>query len=89
MQAILLDISTGALVPSTNPVIPENGDVRTLFDKDICPRGTISSTLILDPCKGCPLKGLCPSDDCGMHLYELDELEENYTPFTDWLQDTL
>lgn len=89
MQAILLDIFTGALVPSTNPVIPENGDVRTLFDNDICPRGTISSTLTLDPCKGCPLKGHCPSDDCGMKLYDLDEQEENYTPFTDWLQDAL
>lgn len=89
MQAILLDITTGALVPSTNPVIHENGDVRALFDKDICPRGTISSTLTLAPCKGCPLRGLCPSDDCGMKLYDLDEQEENYTPFTDWLQDTL
>lgn len=89
MQAILLDITTGALVPSTNPVIPVQGDVRTLFDIDICPRGTISSTLTLDPCKGCPLRGLCPSDDCGMKLYDLDEQEENYTPFTDWLQDTL
>lgn len=89
MQAILLDITTGALVPSTNPVIHENGDVRALFDKDICPRGTISSTLTLDPCKGCPLRGLCPSDDCGMKLYDLDEQEENYTPFTDWLQDAL
>lgn len=89
MQAILINISTGALVPSASPVIPVQGDVRTLFDKDICPRGTISSTLTLDPCKGCPLKGLCPSDDCGMKLYDVDEPEENYTPFTDWLQDTL
>lgn len=89
MQAILINISTGALVPSASPVIPAQGDVRTLFDKDICPRGTISSTLTLDPCKGCPLKGLCPSDDCGMKLYDVDEPEENYTPFTDWLHDTL
>ena len=89
MQAILLDISTGKLVPSTSPVMPAQGDVRSLFDKDICPRGTISSTLTLDPCKGCPLKGLCPSDDCGMKLYDVDEPEENYTPFTDWLQETL
>lgn len=89
MQAILFDISTGARVPSTNPVIPEKEDVRTLSENDICPRGTINSTLALDPCKECPLRGLCPSDDCGMKLYALDEQEENYTPFTDWLQDTL
>ena len=89
MQAILLDITTGALVPSTNPVIREKGDERTLSETDICPRGTISSTLTQDPCKGCPLRGLCPSDDCGMKLYDLDEQEENNTPFTDWLQDTL
>ena len=89
MQAILLDITTGKLVPSASSVIPVYGDVRILSDKDICPRGTISSTLTLDPCKGCPLKGLCPSDDCGMKLYDVDEPEENYTPFTDWLQETL
>ena len=89
MQAILLDITTGALVPSTNPVIQEREDVRTLSENDICPRGTINSTLALDPCKECPLWGLCPSDDCGMKLYDTDEQEENYTPFTDWLQDTL
>lgn len=89
MQAILINISTGALVSSASPVIPEKEDVRTLSDRDICPRGTIGSTLTLDPCKGCPLKGICPSDDCGMKLYDVDESEENYTPFTDWLQDTL
>lgn len=89
MQAILLDISTGAKVPSTNPVILVQRDVRTLSENDIYPRGTINSTLTLDPCKECPLKGICPSDDCGMHLYELDEPEENYTPFSDWLYDTL
>ena len=89
MQAIQLDLFTGKLVPSTSPVIHEKEDVRTLSDNDICPRGTINSTLNLDPCKGCPLRGLCPSDDCGMKLYDIDEPEENYTPFTDWLQDTL
>lgn len=89
MQAIQLDIFTGNLVPITSPVIAEKEDVRTLSDKDICPRGTISSTLTLDPCKGCPLAGLCSSDDCGMHLYELDEKEQNYTPFEDWLSEPL
>ena len=89
MQAILIDFTTGAHMPSTNPVIPEKEDVRTLSENDICPRGTINSTLALDPCKECPLQGLCPSDDCGMKLYDIDEQEENYTPFTDWLQDTL
>lgn len=89
MQAILLDFTTGAQVQSTNPVIPVNGDARTLSDNDICPRGTINSTLIQDPCKGCPLRGLCPSDDCGMHLYDLDDQEENYMPFEDWLSEPL
>ena len=89
MQAILLDITTVAMVQSTNPVTPEKEDVRTLSENDICPRGTINSTLALDPCKECPLRGLCPSDDCGMKLYDIDEQEENYTSFTDWLQDTL
>lgn len=89
MQAILLDITTGAMVPSTNPVIHEKEDVRTLSENDICPRGTINSTLALDPCKECPLRGLCPNDDCGMKLYDIDEQEENYSSFTDWLQDTL
>lgn len=60
MQAILINISTGALVPSASPVIPAQGDVRTLFDKDICPRGTISSTLTLDPLQGVSLEGTLP-----------------------------
>lgn len=89
MQAIQLDLFTGARVPSTNPVIHEKEDVRTLSESDICPRSTINSTLTLDPCKGCPLRGLCSSDDCAMHLYELDEEEENYTPFEDWLSEPL
>lgn len=89
MQAIQLDLFTGARVPSTNPVIHEKEDVRTLSESDICPRSTINSTLTLDPCKGCPLRGLCPSDDCAMHLYELDDEEENYTPFEDWLSEPL
>lgn len=89
MQAILLDLFTGKLVPSTSPVMREKEDVRTSSVNDICPRGTISSTLNLDPCRGCPLRGLCPSDDCGMKLYELDDEEENYTPFEDWLSEPL
>lgn len=89
MQAIQLDLFTGALVLSTNPVIREKEDVRTSSVSDICPRGTISSTLTLDPCKWCPEWGLCPSDDCGMKLYELDDEEENYTPFEDWLSEPL
>ena len=89
MQAIILNISTGAQVLSTNPVIHEKEDVHTLSDNDICPRGTISSTLPLDPCKGCPLRGLCPSDDCGMKLYDIDDSEENYMPFEDWLSEPL
>ena len=89
MQSIQLDIFTGALVLGASPVIPEKEDVRTLSDNDICPRGTISSTLPLDPCKGCPLSGLCPSDDCGMKLYDIDEQEENYMPFEEWLSEPL
>lgn len=89
MQAILLDLFTGKLVPSTSPVMPEKEDVRTSSVNDICPRGTISSTLTLDPCRGCPLRGLCPSDDCGMKLYELEDEEVNYTPFEDWLSEPL
>lgn len=89
MQAILLDLFTGKLVPSASPVMPEREDVRTSSVSDICPRDTINSTLTLDPCKGCPLRGLCPSDDCGMKLYELDDEEQNYTPFEDWLSEPL
>lgn len=89
MQAIQLDLFTGALVLSTNPVIREKEDVRTSSVSDICPRGTISSTLTLDPCRRCPEWGLCSSDDCGMKLYELDDKEENYTPFEDWLSEPL
>lgn len=88
MQAIQLDIFTGALVQSASPVMQGIEDVNTSSVNDICPRGTINSTLSLDPCKGCPLRGLCPSDDCGMHLFELDDKEENYTPFEDWLTET-
>lgn len=89
MQANQLDIFTGALVQSVSPVMQGKKDVSTSSVNDICPRGTISSTLSLDPCKGCPLRGLCPSDDCGMHLFELDDEEENYTSFEDWLTETL
>ena len=89
MQAIQLDIFTGARVPSTNPVIQEKEDVLTSSVRDICPRGTINSTLPQDPCKGCPLRGLCPSDDCGMKLYDLDDEEKNYMPFEDWLSEPL
>lgn len=89
MQAILLNLFTGALVPSTAPVIREKEEERISSVSDICPRDTISSTLTLDPCKGCPLQGICPSDDCGMKLYELDDEEQNYTPFDDWLSETL
>lgn len=89
MQAIQLDLFTGKLVPSTSPVMREKEEEGTSSVNDICPRGTISSTLTLDPCKGCPLRGLCPSDDCGMKLYELDDEEVNYTPFEDWLSEPL
>lgn len=89
MQAIQLDLFTGKLVPSASPVIREKEEERSSSVNDICPRGTISSTLTLDPCRGCPLRGLCPSDDCAMHLYELDDQEENYTPFEDWLSEPL
>lgn len=89
MQAIELNLFTGKLVPSTSPVIPEKEDVRTSSVSDTCPSGIIDTTLTLDPCRGCPLLGLCPSDDCAMHLYELDDEEENYTPFEDWLSEPL
>lgn len=89
MQAIQLDLFTGKLVPSTSPVMREKEDVCTSSVSYICPRGTINSTLTLDPCKGCPLQGICPSDDCGMKLYELDDEEEYYTPFEDWLSEPL
>ena len=28
--------------------------------------------VLLTPCKDCPYHGLCDSDDCAMHLFDLD-----------------
>lgn len=30
---------------------------------------------VLNPCKGCPFRGLCDSDDCAMKLYDIDQPE--------------
>lgn len=26
----------------------------------------------IDPCRACPMAGLCDSSECGMHLFKLD-----------------
>ena len=26
----------------------------------------------IDPCRACPMAGLCDSSECGMHLFSLD-----------------
>lgn len=31
-----------------------------------------SCGVVLDPCKSCPLSGLCDPDDCGRHAFPLD-----------------
>lgn len=62
---------------------------QTEINLGVCPRNEVNSTMNLDPCKGCPLKGICADDDCGMKLYDIDVPEQEYYPFEEWLSDPL
>lgn len=78
MKAIQLDLFSGERVTTTAPAADLGG---------ACPRGEVDGTLILNPCKACPLRGLCASDDCGMKLFPLDQDEPLTGTMEDWLSD--
>lgn len=91
MKAIQLDLFTGRQVMASEPSTEtlKTSSINSTTNWESCPRGTISSTMTLDPCKGCPLKEVCSPDDCGMKLYETDDPEENYESFEEWLSEPL
>lgn len=80
MKAIQLDLFSGVQIPTTDKTEGETG---------ACPRGEVSGTLMLDPCKACPLKEWCSSDDCGMKLYPLDQDKPLTGTMEDWVTDWL
>lgn len=91
MKAIQIDLFSGRPAMATEPSTEPKKESRStrVTNWESCPRGTISSTMTLDPCKGCPLKEVCSPDDCGMKLYETDDPEENYESFEEWLSEPL
>lgn len=91
MTAIQLDLFGQDIMTAAAPATGLHATQINLHDTDgnVCARVTIDSTLTLDPCRSCPLHAVCSSDECGMKLYEVDDAEENYYPFTDWLSDPL
>lgn len=89
MTAIQLDLFGQDTMTAAAPVTGLHLTEIPLHDTDgnVCARVTIDSTLTLDPCRSCPLHEVCASDGCGQKLYEIDDAEENYYPFTEWLSD--
>lgn len=67
--------------------MPQASTLSTTPDLGVCPRGENDSTLMLDPCKACPLRGLCASDECGAHLFDLDVDREEDGDFEEWLSE--
>ena len=71
MECLQLDLFTG------KPVAPV---FESSSDYDDAARRAGFEDLFVDPCKGCELRDFCGSDDCAMHLFELDVNE----PETDY-----
>lgn len=85
------NMTTGAApaAPKSQPKDDDSEFIMTvnLYDSDgrVCVRETIDVTMTLDPCLSCPLRDICTEDSCGQHLDEVDQLEQEYIPFADWL----
>lgn len=56
-------------------------------DLGVCPRGVNESTIFVDPCKACPLRGLCAPDECGFLLHPIDVDKPEEMDFEEWLSE--
>lgn len=78
MTAIQLDLFSGNEIQSS---------AAHIFIDEQCPRGINNGTLLENVCNGCPLRGLCDADECGMKCYEIDQTERPHGDFEDWLSE--
>lgn len=73
MSAIQLDLWSGAVLTAPSTLEESAAHQPAAFTP-------------ADPCKECELKGLCPSDDCGAHLFPLDVPTIDYMSEDDYMQ---
>lgn len=72
MTAVQLDIFSGAAIAATTDTQVKHGE-------------WLMKTQVVDPCKFCEFRGLCPDDDCGALGFPIDVPTPDFMSESDYM----